>query len=106
MLTLPHKYAHRVTSNVSPFFALALGKQGWLETHLWHAKRFAMTQQTDLHYADWRHRVAIQPSDKSFRACYRAVAKHCLIQVCVFVICAQTEQNCLLLTIPILNTSK
>lgn len=45
----------------------------WLETHIWHAKRFCMTNQ-------WGHRLAQAPCDKVFRACYRATSKHCLLQ--------------------------
>lgn len=46
----------------------------WLETHIWHAKRFHMTEL-------WGYKLPNYPNDKSFRACYRATAKHCLIQV-------------------------
>lgn len=46
----------------------------WLETHLWHAKRFHMTEK-------WGYKLANFPNDKSFRACYRATANHCLLQV-------------------------
>lgn len=45
----------------------------WLETHIWHAKRFHMT-------ARWGHRLAFAPCDKAFRACYRASSAHCLMQ--------------------------
>ncbi|XP_013190733.2 ribonucleases P/MRP protein subunit POP1 [Amyelois transitella] len=45
----------------------------WLETHIWHAKRFHMIEK-------WGHRLAYAPCDKAFRACYRATSAHCLIQ--------------------------
>ncbi|KAL4712027.1 hypothetical protein ACJJTC_003694 [Scirpophaga incertulas] len=45
----------------------------WLETHIWHAKRFHMIER-------WGHRIAYAPCDKAFRACYRATSAHCLIQ--------------------------
>jgi len=57
-----------------------IGKQGWLETHLWHSKRFHMSSST-AHFVDWGCRVALRSYDKTFRASYRAVAKHCAIQV-------------------------
>jgi hypothetical protein len=41
---------------------------------LWHAKRFHMTER-------WGYKLADFPNDKSFRACYRATANHCLLQV-------------------------
>ncbi len=47
----------------------------WLETHIWHAKRFHMTER-------WGYRLALFPNDRSYRACYRAAANHCLLQVC------------------------
>lgn len=45
----------------------------WLETHIWHAKRFHMTER-------WGFRLAYRPCDKAFRACYRATSAHCLLQ--------------------------
>lgn len=45
----------------------------WLETHIWHAKRFHMTER-------WGYRLAYAPCDKAFRACYRATSAHCLMQ--------------------------
>lgn len=45
----------------------------WLETHIWHAKRFHMTRK-------WGYKLPEAPCDKAFRACYRAGSKHCLLQ--------------------------
>lgn len=45
----------------------------WLETHIWHAKRFHMVEK-------WGYKLPDFPNDKSYRACYRATTKHCLIQ--------------------------
>ncbi|XP_076178150.1 POP1 ribonuclease P/MRP subunit isoform X2 [Ptiloglossa arizonensis] len=45
----------------------------WLETHIWHAKRFHMIEK-------WGYKIAIHANDKCFKANYRAVAKHCLMQ--------------------------
>ncbi|GBP58115.1 hypothetical protein EVAR_40659_1 [Eumeta japonica] len=45
----------------------------WLETHIWHAKRFHMIER-------WGYKIAYAPCDKAFRACYRATSAHCLIQ--------------------------
>ncbi|KAH9488832.1 hypothetical protein Btru_058724 [Bulinus truncatus] len=45
----------------------------WLETHIWHAKRFKMVEK-------WGCKLAHQPNDKSARACYRSAHNHCLIQ--------------------------
>ncbi|XP_059053705.1 ribonucleases P/MRP protein subunit POP1 [Achroia grisella] len=45
----------------------------WLETHIWHAKRFHMIKR-------WSYCIAYAPCDKAFRACYRASSAHCLLQ--------------------------
>ncbi|OCH85746.1 POP1-domain-containing protein [Obba rivulosa] len=37
----------------------------WLETHLWHAKRMKMDNM-------WGYRLAMEPTEKSFRASHRA----------------------------------
>ncbi|CAH1968285.1 unnamed protein product [Acanthoscelides obtectus] len=45
----------------------------WLNTHIWHAKRFHMVEK-------WGYKLPHCPCDKAFRACYRATTKHCLMQ--------------------------
>ncbi|XP_062555436.1 ribonucleases P/MRP protein subunit POP1 [Armigeres subalbatus] len=45
----------------------------WMETHIWHAKRFHMIPK-------WGYKIPYTPTNKGHRACYRATAKHCLIQ--------------------------
>lgn len=45
----------------------------WLETHVWHAKRFHMISK-------WGYKLAKSSCDKTFRSSYRATNKHCLIQ--------------------------
>ncbi|CAL7943211.1 unnamed protein product [Xylocopa violacea] len=54
----------------------------WLETHIWHAKRFHMTEK-------WGYRIANYANDKCFRANYRAVAKHCLMQDVSYYACVE-----------------
>lgn len=62
-VSLRTEYAQRVAGS----------KPGWLETHLWHAKRFHMVTR-------WGYRLPWSPCDKSYRACYRATSKYCLLQ--------------------------
>ncbi|XP_015124661.1 ribonucleases P/MRP protein subunit POP1 [Diachasma alloeum] len=45
----------------------------WLETHIWHAKRFHMCEK-------WGYKIPNFSNDRGFRASYRAVAKHCMMQ--------------------------
>ncbi|WAR23624.1 POP1-like protein, partial [Mya arenaria] len=55
-------------------------KHVWLETHIWHAKRFHMVDK-------WSHRLPWKPTQRGERACYRASAQHCLIQTFSAVSC-------------------
>lgn len=49
-------------------------KNIWLETHIWHAKRFHMVKK-------WGYCLGDRPTYKCYRACYRAMSSHCLLQV-------------------------
>ena len=48
------------------------GRARWLETHIWHAKRFHMVER-------WGHKIPDHPNDKGWRACYRAAASKCIM---------------------------
>uniref|UniRef100_A0A4W5LXE6 Pop1 N-terminal domain-containing protein n=1 Tax=Hucho hucho TaxID=62062 RepID=A0A4W5LXE6_9TELE len=52
-------------------------KNLWLETHVWHAKRFHMVKR-------WGYCLGDGPTYKCYRACYRAMSSHCLLQVSAF----------------------
>ncbi|XP_078038487.1 POP1 ribonuclease P/MRP subunit isoform X1 [Augochlora pura] len=54
----------------------------WLETHIWHAKRFHMVEK-------WGYRLASHANDRCFKANYRAVAKHCLMQDISYYTCVE-----------------
>lgn len=66
------KYRRRAT-NLLEEYNRRQRRHVWLETHIWHAKRFHMIER-------WGHRLALRPCDKAFRACYRASSAHCLLQ--------------------------
>ncbi|KAM9278779.1 ribonucleases P/MRP protein subunit POP1 [Cariama cristata] len=57
-------------------------KNIWLETHIWHAKRFHMVKK-------WGYCLGNSPTEKSYRACYRAMAKHCLLQDLSYYCCLE-----------------
>ncbi|XP_064409906.1 ribonucleases P/MRP protein subunit POP1 [Latimeria chalumnae] len=57
-------------------------KNIWLETHIWHAKRFHMVKK-------WRYCLGDRPTAKSYRACYRAMTKHCLLQDLSYYCCLE-----------------
>ncbi|XP_053658943.1 ribonucleases P/MRP protein subunit POP1 [Anopheles marshallii] len=44
----------------------------WLETHVWHAKRFRMSSR-------WGYKIPLTPYNKVYRSSYRATSKHCLV---------------------------
>lgn len=46
----------------------------WLETHIWHAKRFHMVKR-------WGYCLGERPTAKSHRANYRAMSSCCVLQV-------------------------
>lgn len=54
----------------------------WLETHIWHAKRFKMNKI-------WGYNLPEAPCDKAFRACYRAGSAHCLLLDVSYLGCIQ-----------------
>lgn len=54
----------------------------WLETHIWHAKRFKIIDK-------WGFKIAECPNDKCFKANYRAVAAHSLIQDISYYTCLE-----------------
>ncbi|KXJ21203.1 ribonucleases P/MRP protein subunit POP1 [Exaiptasia diaphana] len=58
----------------------------WLETHIWHAKRMKMVNV-------WGYKLAEHPSDKSFRACHRAVSNTCLLQDISYYCCIEVKGN-------------
>ncbi|OWF43056.1 ribonucleases P/MRP protein subunit POP1-like isoform X2 [Mizuhopecten yessoensis] len=66
-------------------------KHVWLETHIWHAKRFKMEEK-------WGYKIPIQPTDKSKRASYRSTKHHCLIQDHSYMCCIELKgpEHCLL----------
>ncbi|XP_065333173.1 ribonucleases P/MRP protein subunit POP1 [Cloeon dipterum] len=58
------------------------GVNRWLETHLWHAKRFRMVTR-------WGFKLAETPCDKGWRACWRASISHCLMFDLSYTLCVE-----------------
>ncbi|XP_058789957.1 ribonucleases P/MRP protein subunit POP1 [Phymastichus coffea] len=56
----------------------------WLETHIWHAKRFKMIEK-------WGFKLPYHSNDRCFRANYRAVVNHCLIQDISYYTCIEIK---------------
>ncbi|XP_077289093.1 POP1 ribonuclease P/MRP subunit [Arctopsyche grandis] len=74
--------ARRRPHRLLAHFARRQRQHTWLETHIWHAKRFHMTKR-------WGYSLPEAPCDKAFRACYRAGSAHCLLQDISYLGCIQ-----------------
>lgn len=68
----PSRKHRRRPRNLLAEYARRQRRHVWLETHIWHAKRFKMA---DL----WGYCVPLHPTDKGIRAAYRGSAKHVLL---------------------------
>lgn len=68
----PSRKHRRRPRNLLAEYARRQRRHVWLETHVWHAKRFKMA---DL----WGYRVPLHPCDKGIRAAYRGSARHVLL---------------------------
>jgi hypothetical protein len=55
----------RIAKNILAAHANRQKANCWLETHIWHAKRMHMKNF-------WGYRLALRPTDKAFRATYKA----------------------------------
>ncbi|XP_072316657.1 ribonucleases P/MRP protein subunit POP1 [Eucyclogobius newberryi] len=57
-------------------------KNIWLETHIWHAKRFHMVKK-------WGYCLGESPTYKCYRACNKAMSNHCLLQDLSYYCCIE-----------------
>jgi len=78
----PSRKYRRRPNNLLLDYVRRQRKNIWLETHLWHAKRFHMV---DL----WGYRLPMHPNDKSIKASHRAINQHCLIQDMSYMRCIE-----------------
>ncbi|XP_030746018.1 ribonucleases P/MRP protein subunit POP1 [Sitophilus oryzae] len=69
----PSRKYRRRPYNLLSDYARRRMRVKWLNTHIWHAKRFKMIEK-------WGYKLPYRPCDKAFRACYRATKQHCLLQ--------------------------
>uniref|UniRef100_A0A1A8RGE0 Processing of 1, ribonuclease P/MRP subunit n=1 Tax=Nothobranchius rachovii TaxID=451742 RepID=A0A1A8RGE0_9TELE len=59
-------------------------KNIWLETHIWHAKRFHMVKK-------WGYCLGDRPTYKCYRSCYRAMSSYCLLQDLSYYCCIELK---------------
>lgn len=69
----PSRKYRRKPYNLMKEYTRRKQKNVWLETHLWHSKRYHMQ---DL----WGYKIPFAQTDKRYRASYKATANHCLLQ--------------------------
>ncbi|XP_008487701.2 uncharacterized protein LOC103524463 [Diaphorina citri] len=84
-LKCPHrptrKYRRR-PSNLLAEYNRRQRRHVWLETHIWHAKRFAMRPA-------WGYKLPERPNEKSYRACVRALDRYCILQDISYLACIE-----------------
>ncbi|XP_075069954.1 ribonucleases P/MRP protein subunit POP1 [Mixophyes fleayi] len=74
--------ARRRHGNLQLEFNRRQRKNIWLESHIWHTKRYHMLKK-------WGFCLADRPTMKSYRACYRAMSNHCLLQDQSYLCCVE-----------------
>ncbi|GAB1601016.1 ribonucleases P/MRP protein subunit POP1-like [Argonauta hians] len=78
----PSRKHRRRPSNLLAEYNRRKKKHVWLETHIWHAKRFLMTKK-------WGYHLAKRPTCKTNRRTYNSVMKYCLLQDVSFLCCIE-----------------
>ncbi|TRY83315.1 hypothetical protein DNTS_006040 [Danionella cerebrum] len=74
--------ARRRHGNLLAEFSRRQRKHKWLETHLWHAKRFHMSRM-------WGYTVPLESTAKTYRASYRAMDTHAVLQDVSYLCCLE-----------------
>ena len=62
----------RRASNLLAEYARRKRRHVWLETHIWHAKRFHMIER-------WGYKIPHYPNDRGTRSAYRDAMKRCVL---------------------------
>ncbi|KAL0963312.1 hypothetical protein UPYG_G00304480 [Umbra pygmaea] len=76
--------ARRRHGNILLEFNRRQRKNIWLETHIWHAKRFHMLKR-------WGFCLGDRPTAKCYRACHSAMTNHCLLQDMSYFCCVELD---------------
>lgn len=80
----PRRKFRRRPNNLLTEYNRRQNKFVWLETHIWHAKRFKMVSK-------WGYKLAENAYSKVFRASYRAFSYHCLVQDISYHCCIEVK---------------
>lgn len=87
----PSRKYRRKPSNLMKEYNRRKQKNVWLETHIWHAKRFKMANL-------WGYKVPYESTNKRFRATYKAMKSHCMIQDISYYPCIEITGDLKILT--------
>ncbi|XP_076063653.1 POP1 ribonuclease P/MRP subunit [Oratosquilla oratoria] len=80
----PSRKHRRRPSNLLQEYNRRQHKHVWLETHIWHAKRFHIKEK-------WGYKVPQSSTNKGHRAAIRAATKRCLLQDISYSCCVEVE---------------
>ena len=70
----PSRRHRRRPKNLLTEYARRKRRNIWLETHIWHAKRFHMVEL-------WGYKIPHYPNDRGVRAAYRDATARCAVMV-------------------------
>lgn len=90
---IPSRKHRRRPRNLLTEYNRRQRKKFWLETHIWHAKRFKVSDR-------FGFKIPLHSNDRNFRANYRAIKDHCLVQDISYYTCVElTGQRKVLLDV-------
>ncbi|KAJ1357503.1 hypothetical protein KIN20_015668 [Parelaphostrongylus tenuis] len=69
----PSRFYRRRPRNLLLNYIRRQKRNVWLETHIWHAKRFHVVDR-------WGYRLPDRSFQRSFRPCYRDSTRHCTVR--------------------------
>ena len=80
----PSRKFRRRPSNLQQEYCQRQTKNTWLETHIWHAKRFHMTSK-------WGYMIPEKCTTKNLRCLYRAICRNAILTDISYYNCIQLE---------------
>ncbi|KAK6026092.1 ribonuclease P/MRP protein subunit POP1, partial [Ostertagia ostertagi] len=82
----PSRYFRRRSRNLLLNYIRRQRKLVWLETHIWHAKRFHVIDR-------WGYRLPDRSFQRNFRPCYRDSVRHCTVRDKSYLSCIVISHN-------------
>ncbi|KAK6745093.1 hypothetical protein RB195_011664 [Necator americanus] len=82
----PSRYFRRRSRNLLLNYIRRQRRMVWLETHIWHAKRFHVIDR-------WGYRLPDRSFQRNFRPCYRDSIRHCTVRDKSYLSCILISHN-------------